>query len=89
MNCHTPHGSTNPTLLKSRVPFLCQDCHSGDHAAAINSGANLQNGNVTTINGALPLANTAARIQSTGRACLQCHVLIHGSNHPAGSKFQR
>jgi DmsE family decaheme c-type cytochrome len=89
MNCHTPHGSTNPTLLKSRVPFLCQDCHSGDHAAAINSGANLQNGNVVTINGALPLANTAARIQATGRACLQCHVLIHGSNHPAGSKFQR
>jgi predicted CXXCH cytochrome family protein len=40
-NCHTPHGSSNAPLLKARVPWLCQACHSGDHAAQINSGANL------------------------------------------------
>ena len=88
-NCHTPHGSTNTPLLKTRAPWLCQDCHSGDHAAALNSGANLQNGNVNTVNGVNPLANSAAKIQMTGRACMNCHVLVHGSNHPAGSKFQR
>ena len=88
-NCHTPHGSTNAPLLKTRVPYLCQQCHSGDHGAQLNSGANLQNGNLTTVNGANPLANAAARAQLTGRACLNCHVLVHGSNHPAGSKFQR
>lgn len=88
-NCHTPHGSTNTPLLKARVPWLCQECHSGDHAAQINSGANLQGGNVTTINGIDPLANASARVQMNARACLNCHVLIHGSNHPAGAKFQR
>lgn len=88
-NCHTPHGSTNAPLLKARAPFLCQQCHSGDHGAAINSGANLAGGNVTTVNGTNPLANAAARAQLAGRACLNCHVLVHGSNHPAGAKFQR
>jgi DmsE family decaheme c-type cytochrome len=88
-NCHTPHGSTNSPLLKARVPWLCQECHSGDHGAQLNSGANLQAGNVTTVNGVNPLANAAARAQTTARACLNCHVLVHGSNHPAGSKFQR
>ena len=33
-NCHTPHGSTNAPLLKARPPWLCQECHSGDHGAA-------------------------------------------------------
>jgi DmsE family decaheme c-type cytochrome len=88
-NCHTPHGSTTAPLLKARPPFLCQECHSGDHGAQVNSGANLQNGGVTTANGINPLANSAARAQLGARACLNCHVLVHGSNHPAGAKFQR
>ena len=25
--CHNPHGSVNPSLLKLRPPFLCQQCH--------------------------------------------------------------
>jgi DmsE family decaheme c-type cytochrome len=88
-NCHTPHGSTNAPLLKQRVPFLCQDCHTGDHGAGINSGANLVLGDVTTVNGMLPPANRSPRAQTNARACLNCHVLVHGSNHPAGTKFQR
>ena len=89
MNCHTPHGSANPRLLKTRPPFLCQECHTGDHAAQVNSGANLGGGAVTTVNGMQQPAAAAARAQLAARACLNCHVLIHGSNHPAGSKFQR
>ena len=50
-NCHTPHGSTNAPLLKTRAPWLCQECHSGDHGNQVNSGANLAGGNVTTVNG--------------------------------------
>ena len=88
-NCHTPHGSTNTALLKTRMPYLCQECHSGDHAAQVNSGANMQNGLLTTANGNNPLANAAARSQLLGRSCLNCHQLVHGSNHPAGSKFSR
>jgi DmsE family decaheme c-type cytochrome len=88
-NCHLPHGSVNTPMLKARVPWLCQECHSGDHGNQINSGANLQSGNVTTVNGAHPLGSAAARVQLAARACLNCHVLVHGSNHPAGPKFQR
>lgn len=88
-NCHTPHGSNNPPLLKARVPWLCQDCHSGDHANQANSGANLPNGNITTINGQQALGGINPRAQMNARACLNCHVLIHGSNNPAGTKFQR
>jgi len=88
-NCHTPHGSTTAPLLKARVPFLCQECHSGDHAAQVNSGANLAGGGVTTANGAQQPGAATTRAQLAARACLNCHVLVHGSNHPAGAKFQR
>lgn len=87
--CHTPHGSPNAPLLKARAPWLCQECHSGDHGAQVNSGANLAGGNVTTVNGVQQPAAAAPRAQMNARACLNCHVLVHGSNHPAGSKFQR
>jgi len=88
-NCHTPHGSTNAALLKQRTPWLCQDCHSTDHSGPINSAANLPTGAATTVNGLLPLAGQAPRTQMNGRNCLSCHALVHGSNHPAGARFQR
>jgi len=87
--CHTPHGSNITPLLKARTPWLCQTCHTGDHAAQVNSAANLQGGGVTTANGLLPLASSAGRAQLAGRNCLACHALVHGSNHPAGAKFYR
>ena len=88
-NCHSPHGSSNAPLLKTRAPYLCQECHSGDHGNQVNSGANLAGGAVTTVNGAQQPGAAAPRAQMGARACLNCHVLIHGSNHPAGAKFQR
>ena len=88
-NCHNPHGSNNSPLLKARLPWLCQECHSGDHARSIYSGANLPGGAITTVNGTKPLQNQAPNAQIVGRDCLSCHSLIHGSNNPAGSKFQR
>ena len=88
-NCHTPHGSNTTPLLKARVPWLCQECHSGDHGAAVNSGANLGGGNATTVNGLQQPGLATPRAQVAARACLNCHSVIHGSNHPAGAKFQR
>lgn len=88
-NCHNPHGSSNPTLLKARLPWLCQECHSGDHARTLYSGANLPGGAVTSVNGTKPLQNQSAAVQLVARDCLNCHSLIHGSNNPAGAKFQR
>ncbi|MEO8678410.1 MAG: DmsE family decaheme c-type cytochrome [Vicinamibacterales bacterium] len=87
--CHTPHGSANAPLLKVRQPVLCQDCHSGDHANQVGSGANLTTGKVTTINGTQQPGARAPRQQLGARACISCHPLVHGSNHPAGAKFSR
>ncbi len=88
-NCHTPHGSNLTPLLKMRAPMLCQSCHTGDHAKNLYSGANLPNGNATTIGGRLPLGSQSPPAQGNARSCLNCHSLVHGSNHPAGAKFQR
>ncbi len=88
-NCHTPHGSNISPLLKVKAPMLCQNCHSGDHGKSLYSGANLPTGNVTTVNGQLPLGAQSPAAQGNARSCMLCHSTIHGSNHPAGAKFER
>ncbi|MBR9727938.1 DmsE family decaheme c-type cytochrome [Shewanella intestini] len=39
-HCHEPHGSVNESLLKSRVPVLCKQCHAGDIHASTQPGDN-------------------------------------------------
>jgi DmsE family decaheme c-type cytochrome len=88
-NCHSPHGSNVTPLLKTRAPMLCQECHTSDHAKGLYSAANLPGGTFVTGNGTIPLGGQSPTDQANGRACLQCHSLIHGSNHPAGAKYNR
>ena len=79
-NCHTPHGSNITPLLKSRPPFLCDECHDGPHNSQAPYGTavtGLQGG------GAAPGGNPNSN--AVGRACLNCHVMVHGSNSPAGA----
>ncbi|MGV7220764.1 MAG: DmsE family decaheme c-type cytochrome [Nitrospinales bacterium] len=72
--CHEPHGSNISPLLKQKTPFLCQQCHlNGSHPGNLYSGQALKNRS--------PFL--------AGKACLNCHSLIHGSNHPSGARFQR
>ncbi len=84
VNCHVPHGSNIAPLLKTRSPFLCQSCHDGSHASGTPAGRNAagNQGGLTTGTGG-PSANL------TGRACNNCHSVIHGSNSPNGGYFQR
>lgn len=75
--CHDPHGTANANFLKIRPPYLCQNCHSNaDHPSQIYSATSLPGGS----HGAMRLL---------GKSCMNCHGLIHGSNHPSGSRFQR
>jgi DmsE family decaheme c-type cytochrome len=86
-NCHTPHGSNITPLLKSRPPFLCDECHDGPH----NSQAPFA-GVVAGIQGGLTGAAGAVVNPSSsaaGRACMNCHVMVHGSNSPSGAFLHR
>lgn len=84
-NCHTPHGSNITPLLKSRVPFLCEECHDGPHQSASPIA-----GNVAGIQGGLTgAAGKAASPGYGGRSCMNCHPMVHGSNSPAGSLLHR
>ena len=64
--CHNPHGSTNAYLLKSRAPWLCQQCHEPD----------THQGNTGSLTG------TNIRTNTLARGCLNCHTNIHGTNNP-------
>lgn len=73
--CHEHHGSIYASLLKKRPPLLCQQCH--------------------TMTGHPSFALDGSDISSTrsafvlGKSCLNCHVQVHGSNHPSGVKLMR
>lgn len=75
LNCHDPHGSQHDKLLISKRPFLiCQRCH------------------ITTRHPSSLYDRTQINMQNNrifNRACLNCHSLIHGSNHPSGQFFLR
>jgi DmsE family decaheme c-type cytochrome len=106
-NCHTPHGSNLTPLLKSRPPFLCDDCHDGPHNSQANYGPNVggiqspgsgvtfspgvaagKTPSGTAISAAAASPRTAGS-SAAGRACMNCHVMVHGSNSPAGAYLQR
>jgi DmsE family decaheme c-type cytochrome len=67
--CHSPHGSTNPRLMRRPVVFtMCLECHNGrGDFGRSNIGVFEQ---TTTHNMSLP------RYQN----CTTCHTRIHGSN---------
>jgi DmsE family decaheme c-type cytochrome len=89
-NCHTPHGSNITPLLKSRPPFLCQDCHDGPH-----NSKNAVGPNAAGFQGGLSPKNAAntgllfPSTQAAARACMNCHAMVHGSNDPAGAFLHR
>ncbi len=73
--CHTPHGANETRLLKTRAPFLCQQCHMASaHPSTLYSRANIP---------------PAAGHQLFVKACLNCHSQVHGSNHPSGTRNMR
>ena len=71
--CHNPHGTTNANLLKTRGPFLCQQCHEPTS----------HRGGVANLAGRSTGANTAAR------DCLNCHTQVHGTNNPINTSNER
>lgn len=82
-NCHSPHGSNIFPLLKSRAPYLCQECHDGPHNSKTPYGT------LTAGMQAAPGSTVPPTENAANRGCLNCHSLVHGSNHPAGALLHR
>jgi DmsE family decaheme c-type cytochrome len=81
--CHNPHGTAVDNLLKTRPPFLCQQCHEPNgHQAGFPGGLNTPEGT-----GQGRGSNTRGLTQA--RSCLNCHTNIHGSNNPANVGNER
>lgn len=78
-NCHDSHGSVQPAMLKSRPPFLCQECHQVQGHPSVAYTADGLPGGSGAQRGAFVVAG----------ACANCHSQVHGSNHPSGSKLMR
>jgi DmsE family decaheme c-type cytochrome len=77
-NCHDPHGTNQVSMLKQKMPYLCQTCHmAAQHPSALYEGNNL------------PGRSATAQRDLLGKACLNCHSRIHGSSHPSGARFLR
>ena len=73
LNCHTPHGSNHPKLMVEKRPYLCQNCHLDTR----HPGTLYDKTNVLTSN------------REFSRSCSNCHLTLHGSNHPSGWSFLR
>lgn len=79
--CHLPHGSVHNKLMRERLPYLCQSCHSVSNHP----------GTMYAVNPVTPgkLPGQKLNNRTLYRACLDCHANIHGSNHPSGKTFTR
>ena len=73
--CHDPHGSSNDRMLNVRMPMLCQRCH-----VATRHPATIYDTNAISVN---------KSNRMFGRSCVNCHSMVHGSNHPSGQFFMR
>ncbi len=89
-NCHTSHGSNLSPLLKARPNFLCQECHDGAHQSGSPVGpvAGSYQGGLTVRNAA-NTTNAQPSVGQAGRACLNCHSMVHGTNSPTGAWLHR
>lgn len=74
--CHSPHGSTNPRLLKRpTVMTLCLECHNGTGTFG------------RTAEGIITQSSTHNMADPRYQNCTVCHLRIHGSN--SDSRFFR
>ena len=74
LNCHNPHGSNHPKLMVVKRPFLCQSCHLDTrHPGTLYDGSTQQ----------------LSSNRDFSRSCSNCHLMVHGSNHPSGWTLTR
>jgi DmsE family decaheme c-type cytochrome len=89
VSCHEPHGTNHKRLLVQKMPNLCWNCHLTG-SGHFGSGDNLSTEKgVTVAPTGAPSGFPTVNSRFVERSCRNCHVAIHGSNHPSGSFFVR
>jgi DmsE family decaheme c-type cytochrome len=90
LNCHDPHGTMHPNLLKMRAPRLCQQCHDeARHPTQPYDSAQSLRGNAPYAPETPYSGEFFPSTRLINHGCANCHSNIHGSNHPAGVRFNR
>lgn len=89
VSCHDVHGSNHKRLLVQKAPTLCWNCHlTGSGHFGSGDNYSTEKGVPAAPTGA-PSGYPTANSRFVGRACLNCHINIHGSNSPSGAYFTR
>lgn len=92
--CYSCHAEKRGPFLWEHAPVTenCMNCHD-PHGSATTSMLKMapprlcQTCHVSQLHPSNPYPPTDRRV--FGRACLNCHQNIHGSNHPSGNAFTR
>jgi DmsE family decaheme c-type cytochrome len=74
--CHDPHSSMHVSMLKTKQPRLCSQCHD-------------ENRHPTPPRGSQDPDEFIPSNYMFGHSCLNCHPQVHGTNHPSGARLQR
>lgn len=90
LNCHSPHASATPGLMKAPMKKVCGDCHSDTisrQERALTKHQPIDDGECSTCHS--PHSSDNAFLlneKSTVRLCAQCHDWQSHSTHPIGDE---
>lgn len=93
-NCYRCHAEKRGPFLFEHFPvsencLLCHDAHGSLHQRLLKARQPFLCMDChTNLPGTHDPLNPNGRY-SVNRGCVNCHAMIHGSNHPSGAKFQR
>jgi len=87
--CHQPHGSNHKSMLTSKMPNLCWNCHSSGSGHFGSGDNNSTQAGVRIAPPGAPTGFPTVNNRFIERGCTKCHLNIHGSNSPSGAYFVR
>jgi DmsE family decaheme c-type cytochrome len=89
VSCHQPHGSNHKSMLTSKMPNLCWNCHSTGSGHFGSGDNNSTQAGVRIAPPGAPAGFPTVNNRFIERGCTKCHLNIHGSNSPSGAYFVR
>jgi DmsE family decaheme c-type cytochrome len=95
--CYTCHAEKRGPFLFEHAPVVescanCHDPHGTNHEKMLKVAKPrlCQQCHIETRHPTSPYGRDAASLKFVmGRSCANCHVNIHGSNHPSGFSYTR